>query len=106
MRQICPNCKTSYTASRDTLVRYGFPLPAEIESSADAEIVLYKGNGCEKCKGTGYKGRTGVHELLVMTDELRDLILHKAPALGIKLVLNMAHVLSERLDDAVLLGRR
>jgi len=44
------------------------------------ELTLFKGTGCEYCKGTGYKGRTGVHELMQMTDELRDLILRKCPS--------------------------
>lgn len=36
---------------------------------------LYKGKGCEKCNGTGYKGRVGLYEVMEMTDSLRELIL-------------------------------
>jgi type II secretory ATPase GspE/PulE/Tfp pilus assembly ATPase PilB-like protein len=36
--------------------------------------MLYKGKGCDECGDTGYKGRTGVHELLIMTGELRALV--------------------------------
>ena len=43
-----------------------------------------KGKGCDSCKGTGYKGRTGIHELLMMSDEIRDEILKKSPAHVIK----------------------
>ncbi len=80
IRVICPNCKEQYTATRESLIRYGFPVPEEVGADTHGEITLFKGRGCEKCKNTGYKGRSGVHELLVMTDDIRDRILHSAPA--------------------------
>ncbi len=79
VRQVCPNCKTSYTASRESLVRYGFPLPDEIGAETHGELTLFKGSGCDQCKGSGYKGRTGIHELLNFNDEIRDEIIKKAP---------------------------
>ncbi|MCH7904059.1 MAG: type II/IV secretion system protein [Armatimonadetes bacterium] len=79
VRVICPHCKESYTASRESLLRYGFPLPEEVGAETKGELKLFKGAGCDKCRGSGYKGRTGVHELLVLSDEIRDQILHKAP---------------------------
>jgi type IV pilus assembly protein PilB len=75
IRQICPKCKASYQAPREIFLRSGFPLPEEIAAETGGEVTLFKGEGCDFCKGTGYKGRTGVHELLTMTDQLRDLIL-------------------------------
>ena len=75
VRGICPNCKESYTTSRDVLIRLGLPLPDDVGSG---ELTLFRGKGCDKCKGTGYRGRTGVHELMNLTDEIRDLILQKA----------------------------
>ena len=80
VRQICASCKEAYTASRESLLRYGFPIPEELGADTGGELTLFRGAGCDKCKGTGYKGRTGVHELMVMTDELRDLVLHKSPS--------------------------
>jgi type IV pilus assembly protein PilB len=80
LRQICPHCKQAYTAPRELLVRYGFPIPDDVGAATHGELTLFKGAGCELCKGTGYKGRTGVHELMVLTDELRDIILNKAPS--------------------------
>lgn len=80
VRQICPNCKEAYTASRESLLRYGFPIPEEIGAETHGELTLFKGTGCENCKGTGYKGRTGVHELMNMSDDLRDEILRKSPS--------------------------
>ena len=80
VRQICPHCKESYVASRETLLRYGFPVPEEVGAETRGELKLFKGAGCDQCKGSGYRGRTGVHELLVLSDEIRDNILHRSPS--------------------------
>jgi len=80
VRQICSHCKESYPASRESLLRYGFPIPDEIGAETHGELTLFKGHGCDHCKGTGYRGRTGVHELLVMSDAIRDEILKKGPS--------------------------
>ncbi|MBV6459745.1 MAG: Type II secretion system protein E [Fimbriimonadaceae bacterium] len=80
VRQICLNCKESYMASRESLIRYGFPVPEDVGMETGGEITLFKGAGCDHCKGTGYKGRTGVHELMELNDDIRDQILHKSPS--------------------------
>lgn len=80
VRQICPKCKESYSAPREMLLRYGFPLPEEIGAGTHGELTLFRGAGCDFCKQSGYKGRTGVHELMVMTDDIRDRILEKSPS--------------------------
>lgn len=80
VRIICSSCKETYKTPRETLLRLGLPLPEGLAQDSDGELTLFRGAGCEKCKNTGYKGRTGVHELMVMTDELRDKILEKAPS--------------------------
>ncbi|MFW5698193.1 MAG: type II secretion system protein GspE, partial [Fimbriimonadaceae bacterium] len=77
---ICPNCREAYEGSRDDLVRYGFPIPEALGADTGGKIQLFRGEGCEKCKGSGYKGRTGLHELMVMTDDLRDEVLKRAPS--------------------------
>ena len=41
---------------------------------------LYKGTGCEGCRGTGYRGRTGIYELLLVDEDIRSLIIKKASA--------------------------
>jgi type II secretory ATPase GspE/PulE/Tfp pilus assembly ATPase PilB-like protein len=43
------------------------------------DAVLLRGKGCAECRGTGYRGRAGIHELLPMTEELRSLTLRKIP---------------------------
>lgn len=80
IRNLCPNCKEQYTATRESLLRYGFPVPEELGADTHGELTLFKAKGCDKCKNTGYKGRSGVHELLTMNDEMRDLILNNGAA--------------------------
>ncbi len=80
VRQICPACKETYHASRESLLRYGFPLPDEIGAETHGELTLFRGKGCEKCNNTGYKGRTGVHEVMELNDEIRDKILERVPS--------------------------
>jgi type IV pilus assembly protein PilB len=80
VRQICSKCKEAYPATRESLIRYGFPIPEELGAGTAGELTLFRGKGCEYCNHTGHKGRTGIHELMVFTDEIRDKILDHAPA--------------------------
>ena len=64
IRKICDNCKTKYTASESEKKILG----------VNDNITLLKGNGCSKCYNTGYRGRTGIHEIMNMTKEVKALI--------------------------------
>jgi type II secretion system protein E len=74
VRTICPVCKTVQKVERTYLQRIGFP-----EDEID-KVTFYHGVGCEECRQLGYQGRIGIYELLVLTEELRPLILNRAPA--------------------------
>jgi type II secretory ATPase GspE/PulE/Tfp pilus assembly ATPase PilB-like protein len=80
VRTICPNCKEKYPASEvDTAFikrQYGEAYIAEL--NLPETIMLTRGKGCDECGNTGYRGRTGVHELLAMTAELRSLVYKEA----------------------------
>ncbi len=78
-RKICPRCKEPYQAPREALRR----LSEDLEE-VDKEVVLFRGAGCEACRQTGYKGRIGIFELLVVTDRIRSLVLARAPATEIR----------------------
>ena len=72
VRKICPKCKKETKITPDMkkiLDEY------EINSN---EITIYKGEGCPYCKDTGYKGRVAIFELMVITENIRDLISEKA----------------------------
>lgn len=78
VRSLCPNCKEQAVTTREALMRYGFPVTDAM--AANGDIVIFNPKGCDKCKTSGYKGRSGVHELMVFTDEMRDRVLNKCPA--------------------------
>ena len=78
VRRVCDHCRveTQVTpAAREKLEAMG---TGEITGS------FYRGEGCEECRGTGYRGRIGIFELLPLTSELRELIIHKRPSAEIK----------------------
>ncbi len=73
VRRVCPHCKKPRPASPEEQAMY------EAEMGEKRKEFFY-GQGCSSCANTGYRGRTGVHEILVMTDELRRLIMNGAGA--------------------------
>lgn len=67
VRRICPHCKTAYAASVEE--------KAYLNVDAGAELTLYKGAGCEHCRGTGYLGRMALQEVMPVLPELKKFIL-------------------------------
>jgi type IV pilus assembly protein PilB len=67
IRTICPKCKTTHYAPRSVLGDLGL--------DESKKIPLAKGRGCSECYDSGFKGRTGIHEIIAMDDGLRELIL-------------------------------
>ncbi|WP_305045650.1 type II secretion system ATPase GspE [Geoalkalibacter sp.] len=78
VRTICPHCKEAYQPTAEALQEMGFG------TSLPAGATAYRGRGCEQCMDIGYRGRTGIYELLTMDDELRDLVLKKSDSATIK----------------------
>ena len=68
VRKICENCRTEFTPSPDILMELNLR-PADTAGKK-----FYYGRGCDRCNNTGYKGRCGVYELVIMNDELRDMV--------------------------------
>jgi len=72
VRTICPNCREEYVPISQMLMEMNM-------TSEDAkQYTFYHGRGCEDCNYTGYKGRIGIYELLVIDDDIRNLILERA----------------------------
>jgi len=69
LRKVCSNCKTQDIRTDDELIKMGFD-PEEFKG-----VMLYKGLGCEKCSGTGYKGMVGIFEVLDIEPEFRKAIM-------------------------------
>jgi type IV pilus assembly protein PilB len=78
VRRICSGCAGDHPHAPPALVEAGFT-PEEAQ-----RVIPKKGNGCEKCNNTGYKGRVGLYEVMEVTDELRELILVGASSLELR----------------------
>jgi general secretion pathway protein E len=78
IRMNCPRCAVQYAPSDDELASAHLA-PAEV-----ADYVFMRGQGCGDCRGTGYKGRRSIAEILTLNDEIRELIVDKQPLRRIK----------------------
>ena len=81
VRTLCKDCKEKYHPDKkefDTLVRYYDGDFAALGFEYNDDFFLYRANGCSKCSSTGYKGRTGLFELIVGTDEMKSMIQTRA----------------------------
>jgi type IV pilus assembly protein PilB len=72
VRQLCTHCKKLTQLSVSSLERAGFNVAFDLEA--------YEPEGCGRCGGTGYKGRTGLYEVMVVSDEIRDLTVERGSA--------------------------
>jgi type IV pilus assembly protein PilB len=77
LRRLCNRCKFAEPASPEELLELTTMSLVEDSSS---DVSLYRANGCAQCGRRGYQGRLAVHEVLVMNDEIKTLVLERAPA--------------------------
>ena len=77
---ICPHCKTPVSYPDEYLVESG------LNPDEWRDRTLYEGRGCFECGGTGFRGRTAIHELLDLSEHIREMILDKRPTSEIKRV--------------------
>lgn len=98
VRTICPACKTEYDPTPEELSEIGLD-PKKVGR-------LWKGAGCSQCQSTGYKGRLGIYELMLIDDDIRKLILQNVDAASIKNVARQKGLRTLREDgaDKVLAG--
>jgi len=78
VRQVCEQCAEPVQPSPELIAQSGLMLPAV------ADWKFRSGRGCAHCRGTGFKGRKAIGELLVLNDELREAIVARAPARRLK----------------------
>ena len=77
-RKLCMNCKQPKDIPPEALIRAGFA-----EEEIDGSWQPYGPVGCDKCKGSGYKGRVGIYQVMPISDEMRQLIMRNGTALDI-----------------------
>ncbi len=94
-RQIDQNHKESYEVTQADLVRFGLKV-----TDPDEKVVLYRGVPHEDNRMTGYKGRTGFHELMVINSELAELIVRRAPTADLKVAAKV-HGMHELREDGL-----
>ncbi len=76
VRLICPHCREPFTPEDMDAFRSQF--------GEDAPETLYRGRGCRQCQNSGYRGRTGVFEMMLISEEIRSLVLERAPSTAIR----------------------
>jgi len=80
VRVICDSCRTAVHYPNDVLEASG------LDPLQWSQVPLYEGQGCIECAGTGFRGRTAIHELLDLTDRIREMILDRKPSSEIRRV--------------------
>jgi type IV pilus assembly protein PilB len=78
VRIICPNCRKQVLYPPEVLEASG------LDPQQWGNVPFYEGEGCIECAGTGFRGRTAIHELLDLTDRIREMILDRRPSSEIR----------------------
>ena len=78
VRLICPSCKTPYVPSDQELKELG------LHRDALVDAVVHKGEGCAHCFGSGFKGRHGIYELMVISNAIKRQLLQSADAVALQ----------------------
>ena len=94
LRVICDNCREEYTPDEESLLNIG------ITPEMTAGKKFYRGKGCPACLNTGYRGRIGVFELMLMDDSIKNLILKTSDANAIKKMAVKKGMITLRHDGA------
>jgi general secretion pathway protein E len=94
VRVVCPDCRQKYPSGEEELREIG------MDSALPGEKSLYRAIGCQNCLGTGYRGRTGIFELLVLDDDIRTLILKDYDSNTIRRAATEKGMLTLRQDGA------
>lgn len=78
VRKICPHCKVEFNAPPEVMENVKEVLGKYLPTQNSPVLKMYRGNGCAACGNTGYSGRVGIYEVLVMTDIVIKLVLEHA----------------------------
>jgi type II secretory ATPase GspE/PulE/Tfp pilus assembly ATPase PilB-like protein len=94
VRKVCPDCKSQYEPTTHELRELGLGGP----NASNGQFFL--GKGCDKCFDTGYRGRTGIYEIMLIDEQVRELVYKKANAGEIKKHAINAGLQTLRMDGA------
>jgi general secretion pathway protein E len=99
VRKVCPDCRQEYKPAPHELRELGLA-DVEISGLTDGSHSFYVGAGCDKCFQTGFHGRTGVYELMLVNEEIQDMIYKRQSAGAIKKLALNAGLQTLRMDGA------
>jgi len=99
VRKVCPDCREEYHPNEHELRELGLGDVEALDASGTGHK-FYVGAGCDKCFQTGYRGRTGVYELMLINEEIQDLIYKRETAGAIKRAALNAGLQTLRMDGA------
>ncbi|MBE7560883.1 type II/IV secretion system protein [bacterium] len=80
VRRVCKECREFYPATPVEITEFGK------DPDLFRDVMLVRGRGCDYCSHTGYRGRTAIHEIMIMTDEIRDMVMARRPSEVIKVL--------------------
>jgi len=109
-RGLCKHCKELYPATRAEFDQIAEPFGGEAQLASQGitfgpQFQLWRGRGCDNCGGSGYKGRIGLHELLVTNDDIKRAIARRAPVEEVRnhaLAAGMTTLLQDGIQKAML----
>jgi type IV pilus assembly protein PilB len=78
-RRICANCAQDYEVDASDLRMFGFEPTEE-----NQKVMLRRGRGCDQCRQTGYKGRIGIYEMMLVNEEIAELVVRRAPLADVR----------------------
>jgi type IV pilus assembly protein PilB len=100
VRKLCERCKEPVEIEREILEGMEFPFRL-----ASDRLHFHKAVGCRRCGGSGYRGRTGIYEVMVVSDEIRKMILQRSSATEISRVAESQGMVRLR-DDGLMKAAR
>jgi type II secretory ATPase GspE/PulE/Tfp pilus assembly ATPase PilB-like protein len=90
VRRICDNCRVEYEPTAESV--------AALSGQPVLSKRMTRGAGCPECRGTGFRGRVGVFELLLFTDELREAVMQRAPRARVRAIAQETGLVALRTD--------
>jgi type IV pilus assembly protein PilB len=78
-RRNCMNCRQEYEVDAEDLHMFGFEPEEEGQ-----KVTLWRGRGCDQCRQTGYKGRVGIYEMMLVNEEVAELVVRRAPLADVR----------------------
>jgi general secretion pathway protein E len=99
VRKVCPNCRQKYQPTPHELRELGLG-SVQVSGLTENDVAFFVGTGCDKCFQTGYRGRTGIYEMMLINDEIQELIYKRKTAGIIKKTALEAGLQTLRMDGA------